>query len=119
MDAFAADSNRRRDSQRWTTRRICEETIRLQWDTSIGRDIETGNVGLEELEAYILKKVIPTQTRSVRQEMLENIITSLSDEASPISARRVAARLCPELTSGQARPRRSDEVARSSSDETR
>ena len=44
------------------------------WDKGVGRDIETGKVGLEELEAYMLKKGEADANTSGRQEMLENII---------------------------------------------
>jgi len=44
------------------------------WDKGIGRDIETGKVGLEGLEAYMLKKGEAGANTSGRQEMLENIV---------------------------------------------
>jgi len=44
------------------------------WDKGIGRNIEKGNVGLKELEAYMLKKGEADANASGRQEMLENII---------------------------------------------
>ena len=44
------------------------------WSQGIGRDIETGKVGLKELEAYMLKKGDADANASGRQEMLENIV---------------------------------------------
>jgi xylose isomerase len=44
------------------------------WDTGIGQKIETGSVGFEDLEAYMLEKGNPAPNVSGRQEMLENII---------------------------------------------
>ena len=43
------------------------------FDSGIGAQIESGEVGFEELEAYTLEKGEPTTT-SGRQEMLENLI---------------------------------------------
>ncbi len=44
------------------------------WDTGIGAQIEAGQVGLPELEAYMLKKGEADPNTSGRQEMLENLI---------------------------------------------
>jgi xylose isomerase len=44
------------------------------WDTAIGKKIETGKVGLPELETYVLKKGEDNANTSGRQEMLENLI---------------------------------------------
>ena len=44
------------------------------WDSGIGAQIEKGEVGFSELEAYMLQKGNPTPNTSGRQEMLENII---------------------------------------------
>jgi len=44
------------------------------WDTGIGKQIESGKVGLKELEAYILPKGDAAPNTSGRQEMLENLI---------------------------------------------
>ena len=44
------------------------------WDKGVGRDIEKGKVGLEELEAYMLKKGEADANTSGRQELLENIL---------------------------------------------
>jgi xylose isomerase len=43
------------------------------WDSAIGKDIESGKVGLEELEAYSLKNGEPA-IKSGRQELAENIL---------------------------------------------
>lgn len=43
------------------------------WDRGIGKKIEKGEVGFEELEAHTMKKGEP-KTVSGRQEMLENIL---------------------------------------------
>jgi xylose isomerase len=43
------------------------------WDKGIGKDIENGKVGFEELEAYALKKGNP-KIVSGRQELLENML---------------------------------------------
>lgn len=43
------------------------------WKTGIGKDIEAGKVGFEELEAYTLKHGEP-KIVSGRQEMLENLL---------------------------------------------
>lgn len=43
------------------------------WDKGIGRKIEKGSVGFEELEAYTLKNGEP-KVQSGRQEMLENLL---------------------------------------------
>jgi len=44
------------------------------WDTGIGAKIEKGEVGFEELEAYMLKKGEAAPNVSGRQEYLENLI---------------------------------------------
>ncbi|MCX8155439.1 MAG: xylose isomerase [Verrucomicrobiae bacterium] len=44
------------------------------WDSGIGAKIEKGEVGFEELEAYMLKKGEAAPNASGRQEYLENLI---------------------------------------------
>jgi xylose isomerase len=44
------------------------------WDRGIGAKIESGKVGFEELEAYMLKKGEVEANVSGRQEFLENLI---------------------------------------------
>ncbi|MGZ8939833.1 MAG: xylose isomerase [Limisphaerales bacterium] len=44
------------------------------WDNGIGAKIESGTVGLKELEAYILEKGDIEPNESGRQEFLENLI---------------------------------------------
>ncbi|HTK76432.1 MAG TPA: xylose isomerase, partial [Gemmataceae bacterium] len=44
------------------------------WDGGIGQQIESGKVGLAELEKYMLDKGDATKNVSGRQEMLENVI---------------------------------------------
>ncbi|WCJ59466.1 xylose isomerase [Fontisphaera persica] len=44
------------------------------WDSGIGAKIEKGEVGFEELEAYMLKKGEAAPNTSGRQEYLENLI---------------------------------------------
>lgn len=73
MDAFARGLKIAQailDDGRW-------EAFRKQrygsYDSGIGAQIENGEVGFEELEAYTLKNGEPT-TASGRQEMLENLI---------------------------------------------
>jgi xylose isomerase len=44
------------------------------WDTGIGKQIESGKVGLKQLEAYMLAKGEATPNVSGRQEYLENLI---------------------------------------------
>jgi xylose isomerase len=51
------------------------------WDTGIGQQIEQGQVGLEELERYMLEKGNPDRNVSGRQEMLENILNRYFDLA--------------------------------------
>ena len=43
------------------------------WNGELGKKIEAGKVGFEELEAYTLKHGEP-KLQSGRQEMLENIL---------------------------------------------
>jgi xylose isomerase len=43
------------------------------WDGALGDDIESGKIGLEELEAHILKNGEP-DIQSGRQEMVENLL---------------------------------------------
>ncbi|MCB1231704.1 MAG: xylose isomerase [Verrucomicrobiae bacterium] len=73
MDAFARGlkiANAILEDGRW-------ETFRKQryasYDSGIGAQIESGEVGFEDLEAYTLQNGEPT-TVSGRQEMLENLI---------------------------------------------
>jgi xylose isomerase len=47
------------------------------WDTGIGKDVEKGKVGFEELEKYALKIGEVKTNQSGRQEMLENLINDL------------------------------------------
>lgn len=44
------------------------------WDSGIGQQIETGAVGFEQLEKYMLEKGDAAANVSGRQEMLENVI---------------------------------------------
>jgi len=44
------------------------------WDTSIGKEIESGDASLKTLEAYMLEKGDVTPNTSGRQEFLENLI---------------------------------------------
>jgi xylose isomerase len=44
------------------------------WDSGIGKDIEAGKVGFNELEAYMLKKGDAAPNASGRQELLEALI---------------------------------------------
>jgi len=44
------------------------------WDTGIGQQIESGKVGLPDLEKYMLDKGDAAKNVSGRQEMLENVI---------------------------------------------
>jgi xylose isomerase len=44
------------------------------WDAGIGKDIEKGKVGFEELERHALKVGEVKTNQSGRQEMLENLI---------------------------------------------
>lgn len=44
------------------------------YDSGIGKKIEAGNIGLSDLEAYILEKGDSAPNTSGRQEMLENIV---------------------------------------------
>jgi xylose isomerase len=44
------------------------------WDSGIGQKIESGSVGFEDLEKYVLEKGDATANVSGRQEMLENIL---------------------------------------------
>jgi len=75
------------------------------WDTSIGRDIETGNVGLEELEAYNPQKSDSTQTRAVAKEMLENIINEFHLMKTSPPHLNVVAAPAPKLIRGTVAPR--------------
>ena len=43
------------------------------WDTGLGKQIEQGKTGFEELEAYTFKKGEPKLV-SGRQELLENLL---------------------------------------------
>jgi xylose isomerase len=44
------------------------------WESGIGQKIESGGIGFEELERYMLEKGDASPNASGRQEMLENII---------------------------------------------
>jgi xylose isomerase len=44
------------------------------WDTSIGKEIESGDASFKTLEAYMLEKGDVTPNTSGRQEFLENLI---------------------------------------------
>src|SRR5688572_19875704 len=73
MDAFArglkAAAAIRKDGR-------FEEFIKQRystWDTGIGRKIETGKIGFEDLEKYILDKKDLAPNPSGRQELLENM----------------------------------------------
>ena len=43
------------------------------WDSTLGKNIESGKMGFEELEAYTLEHGEP-KIKSGRQELLENIL---------------------------------------------
>ncbi len=49
------------------------------WDEGIGAKIEAGQVGLADLEAYMLEKGEVTPNVSGRQEMLENLVNKYID----------------------------------------
>ncbi|QDS96263.1 Xylose isomerase [Roseimaritima multifibrata] len=49
------------------------------WDSGIGAKIEAGQVGLEELQAYMLEKGQSDANTSGRQEMLENVFNRYID----------------------------------------
>ena len=49
------------------------------WDDGIGAKVESGGVGLKELEAYMLEKGEAAPNASGRQEMLENIFNRYLD----------------------------------------
>ena len=49
------------------------------WDGGIGKKIESGSVGFEELEAYMLERGEPGANRSGRQELLENVVNRYLD----------------------------------------
>ncbi len=49
------------------------------WDEGIGAKIEAGQVGLAELEAYMLEKGEVAPNASGRQEMLENLVNRYVD----------------------------------------
>jgi xylose isomerase len=51
------------------------------WDTGIGQRIEKGQVGLEQLENYMLQKGNPDRNTSGRQEMLEGVLNRYLDVA--------------------------------------
>ncbi len=44
------------------------------WDSTLGREIESGKTSFDTLDAYIQPKGNPSQSPSGRQEMLENLI---------------------------------------------
>jgi xylose isomerase len=46
------------------------------YDTGLGAKIESGSVGFEELEEYMLEKGEATKNASGRQEMLENLVNT-------------------------------------------
>jgi len=73
MDAFARGlENAARLIEDGRLDQFVKERYR-EWDSKLGRDIEAGRVGLEELEKHALKHGEP-EIRSGRQEMLENIL---------------------------------------------
>ncbi len=49
------------------------------WDEGIGARIESGGIGLADLEAYMLEKGDATPNVSGRQEMLENLVNRYVD----------------------------------------
>ena len=49
------------------------------WDSGLGQKIEKGEVGFEELEAYMLEKGNPDRNTSGRQEMLEGVLNRYLD----------------------------------------
>lgn len=50
------------------------------FDGGIGKQIESGAVGFQELEAYMLEKGDVTPNQSGRQEMLENVVNRYIDK---------------------------------------
>jgi xylose isomerase len=57
---------------------VLKEFVKLRyasWDGGIGRKIEAGGVGFDDLERYMLEKGDAAPNVSGRQEMLENIIS--------------------------------------------
>ncbi len=51
------------------------------WDSELGKKIETGQVGLADLEALMLEKGESSGNQSGRQELLENIVNRYLDQA--------------------------------------
>ncbi len=51
------------------------------WDSELGQKIESGQVGLADLEALMLEKGETTGNQSGRQELLENIVNRYLDQA--------------------------------------
>jgi xylose isomerase len=74
MDAFAAGLKiAARIRQDGLLREFVQKRY-ASWDGGIGKQIENGEVGLAELERYMLEKGNPSANISGRQEMLENLI---------------------------------------------
>jgi xylose isomerase len=51
------------------------------WDSELGKRIESGQVGLADLEALMLEKGEASGNQSGRQELLENIVNRYLDRA--------------------------------------
>lgn len=51
------------------------------WDSELGKKIESGQVGLADLEALMLEKGEASGNQSGRQELLENIVNRYLDQA--------------------------------------
>lgn len=51
------------------------------WDSELGQKIESGQVGLADLEALMLEKGEASGNQSGRQELLENIVNRYLDQA--------------------------------------
>jgi xylose isomerase len=51
------------------------------WDSALGKRIESGQVGLADLEALMLEKGEASGNQSGRQELLENIVNRYLDRA--------------------------------------
>ncbi len=51
------------------------------WDSELGQKIESGQIGLADLEALMLEKGETTGNQSGRQELLENIVNRYLDQA--------------------------------------
>lgn len=73
MDAFARGL---KNAAKMIRDRRLEKLVKVRysgWDSGLGKKIEQGKVGFEELETYTLKHGEP-EPQSGRQEMLENLL---------------------------------------------